>query len=86
MQNPKLVDFVNFTKFPKKTTFLEKFELPDKRGFKFMEKRTGRFLHPQPTLTYKLSVTSVVWNIPVAQLGLAAWLCSLPAPAHLLVS
>jgi len=28
----------------------------------------------------------VVWNIVVGQLGLAAWLCSLPGPAHLLVS
>jgi len=25
---------------------------------------------------------SMVWNISTRQLGLAAWLCSLPAPAH----
>jgi len=25
---------------------------------------------------------SMVWNISTGQLGLAAWLCSLPAPAH----
>jgi len=35
---------------------------------------------------HKLSVTSMVWNISTGQLGLAAWLCSLPAPAHLLLS
>jgi len=29
---------------------------------------------------------SMVWNISIGQLGLAAWLCSLPAPAHLLSS
>jgi len=28
----------------------------------------------------------MVWNISVGQLGLAAWLCSLPAPAHQLIS
>jgi len=28
----------------------------------------------------------MVWNISTGQLGLSAWLCSLPAPAHLLVS
>jgi len=29
---------------------------------------------------------SVVWNILIEQLGLAAWLCFRPAPAHLLIS
>jgi len=29
---------------------------------------------------------SMVWNISFGQHGLAAWLCSLPAPAHLLIS
>jgi len=29
---------------------------------------------------------SMVWNISIGQLGLAAWLCSLPAPAHRLIS
>jgi len=33
-----------------------------------------------------LSMTSMVWNISIGQLELAAWLCSLPAPAHLLIS
>ena len=32
---------------------------------------------PQPTLIDKLSMTSVVWNISIAQLGLSIWLCSL---------
>jgi len=28
----------------------------------------------------------VVWNILVGWLGLSAWLCFLPTPAHLLIS
>jgi len=38
--------------------------------------------NPRPTLIYKLDVTSMVWNIAIGQLRLAAWLCSLPAPVH----
>jgi len=45
-----------------------------------------KFLTPDPTPFYILSMTSMVWNISIGQLGLAAWLCSLPAPAHLLIS
>jgi len=41
---------------------------------------------PRPTPIYNLSMVSMIWNIPVGQLGLLAWLCSLPAPAHLLIS
>jgi len=33
----------------------------------------------------KLSMTSMVQNISFGRLGLAVWLCSLPAPAHTLV-
>jgi len=40
----------------------------------------------QPAPIHKPSMMSVVWNISTGQLGLAAWLCSLPAPAHLLMS
>jgi len=39
-----------------------------------------------PTPVYKLSITFMVWNISFGQLRLAAWLCSFPAPAHLLIS
>jgi len=28
----------------------------------------------------------MVWNISIGQLGLSGWLCSLPAPEHLLIS
>jgi len=41
---------------------------------------------PQPTLLYILSMPPSLWNISVGQLGLSAWLCPLPAPAHLLIS
>ena len=41
---------------------------------------------PQPTPIPKLSMMPRVWNISVGQRGLAAWLRSLPAPAHLPIS
>jgi len=41
---------------------------------------------PLSTLIYEVSMMSMVWNISTGQLGLAAWLCSLPAPAPLLTS
>jgi len=40
---------------------------------------------PRPTPIYKPNMTSMVWNISIGQLGLAAWLCYLPAPAHPLI-
>jgi len=76
--------FVDFAKLPKKTKILEKFELLDKRGFKLIEKR--EILAPQLTPIRKLSMTSMVWNISLGQLGVSVWLCSLPDPAHLLIS
>ena len=39
-----------------------------------------------PTPIYKLSMIPVVWTISIGQLGLAVWLCSLSAPAQLLIS
>jgi len=45
-----------------------------------------RFLPTWPMPIYKLNMMSMVWNISIGQLGLAAWLCSLPALVHLLVS
>jgi len=38
-QNLELADFMNFAKFPLKTKLLQKFGLPDKRGFQLIEKR-----------------------------------------------
>jgi len=38
--NPELADVANFTKLLKKTKLPEKFELPNKRGFKLMEERS----------------------------------------------
>jgi len=68
--------------------FLKKFKLPDERGFELTENRRAEsFLTaPRPTLIHKLSIPSVVWNISIGQLGLAAWLYSLQAPAHLMFS
>ena len=45
---------------------------------KFPERRV-----PAHQPIYKLSITSMIWNISIDQLGLSAWLCSLPAPAHI---
>jgi len=80
---------VNFAKLPKKTKLPEKFELPAKRGFELMEmrkKRERKIPAPEPTPIHQLSMMSMVWNISIGQLGLSAWLCSLPAPAHLFFS
>ena len=52
------------------------------RKVKLLEKDPA----PQPAPVYMLSMTSVVRSISTGQPGLAAWLCSLPAPAHLLFS
>ena len=41
---------------------------------------------PQPTPIHKMSMMPMVWNISIAQLGLTAWLWSLPALARLLIS
>jgi len=46
-----------------------------------MRNKDKRSLSPsQPSMTF------MVWNIPVGQLGLSVWQCSLPAPAHLLIN
>ena len=60
----------------KKTKRMEKSELPEEK----------ESMPAQPTPIHKLSTMSMVWNISTGQLGLAAWLCSLPAPVHLLIS
>jgi len=59
----------------KKSKLMEKFELPKRED-------------PCPLANpiYKLRMTSVVWNISIGQPGLPVWLCSLPSPAHLLIS
>jgi len=84
LRNSELADFTDFAKLLKKTEHMEKFQLLDKRGFELMEKR--KIPAPQPTPIYKLHVMPMAWNISSCQLGLAAWLCPLPAPAHLLIS
>jgi len=70
---PDLVDFLDF---PKLMNFAGLAQLTEKDGS----------YGPWRTPIYKLSKTSTVLNISVGQLGLAAWLCSLPAPAPLLSS
>jgi len=43
LQNPEPMDFVNFAKLVKQTKLLEKFELPNKRGFEPTEARKKDF-------------------------------------------
>jgi len=76
--------FANFTKFLKKAELPEEFELLDKRGFELLENEKPRAPCPRPTPIRKPSMMSTVWSISTGQLGLSAWLCSLPMPAHLL--
>jgi len=55
----------------------------DLRGFEFTEKRIPA---PRSTLIYKLSMMSVLSNISIGHLGLAAWLSSLPSLVYPLIS
>ena len=57
-----------FAKLLKKAKLPENFELPDKRGFKLTDK-SRMFPAPCPTPIHKLSITSMVWNISIDQLG-----------------
>ena len=78
----KLVNFTEFAKLTEKDRTYRKVWTHGKR-VQLTEKRVSA---PWPTPIHKPSMTSMVWNISIDQLGLAAWLCSLPAPAHLLIS
>ena len=64
----------------------KKIELPDKRRFELTENEGQKVPAPWPTLIHKLNMTPMLWKISVGQLGLAVWLCSIPAPTHLLIS
>jgi len=64
----------------------KRFELMEKTELLGEKEKKKVFLAPQPTSIYKLSMTPVVQNISIGHLGLAVWLCSLPAPAHLVIS
>jgi len=64
----------NLPNLRKNTKLMEKFELMEKGSC------------PWPTPIYKLRMASMVWNIYNGHLGLAAWLCSLQALVHLLIS
>jgi len=60
----------------------EQIELTEKVSKSQKKKVAGRRSIP----IYKLSIMAIVWNNSIGQLGLAAWLCSLPALVHLLIS
>jgi len=66
----ELADFLDFAEFS---------ELME------LTKLTEDFSALQPPPFCVLSMLSLVWNIPIAQPGLAAWLCS-PQPLRLLSS
>jgi len=73
-----------------KTKLPEKFRFMDQKGRIQTHGKEGggnkRIPSAGATLLYKFSMMSMVWNISFVQLGLSAWLCSLPAPAYLLIS
>jgi len=78
---------VNFAKLKKKIELSVNFELLTKTGFVLVVKRIKkRISDHRPTPIYKLTMTSMVWNISIGQHGLDVRLCSVPAPAHLLTS
>jgi len=72
------VELTGFVELQKKLKLIEKRELNSRKK--------ERILAPRPTPIPKPTMVSMAWNISTGQPGLAAWLCSLPTPAHLLVS
>ena len=91
MDFPELTNFVNFAElknFAELAELTEKDWTPGKslNSQKRLNSQKKRVPAPQPTPIYKLSMTPMVWNISMGQLGPAAWPCSLPAPALLLIS
>jgi len=58
---------------------------PEKRLNSQWTHTTEKTDFPTPTPLHRLSMTFMVWNISIGRLGLAAWLCSLPALALLII-
>jgi len=78
----ELVDFAELAKLTeKRLNSWKMFKLTDK-----IELTEKSIPAPQPTPIYIMSMTSMIRNISVGQLGLAAWLCFLPALVHLPIS
>jgi len=82
------VDFTNFTEFLKKSPDLWKSSNSTKKKeiVETPRKEEKEIPAPQPTPFHKLSRMFMVWNISTGHLGLSVWLCSLPAPARLLIN
>ena len=92
------LEFMNFVDFAKTSQILH--NLPNSRkkrlksqkssnsqlrGFELMEMRKKDSFHLDNP-TDKLTMTSIASNIYIGKFRLAVWLCSLPDPAHLLIS
>ena len=89
---PELMSFMDFSKFMNFVISANsQIKRPNSRKSLNSQKREDwtpvkeEVPASQPTPNHKLSMMSMVWNISTGQLGLAAWLCSLPAPAPLLI-
>jgi len=81
MELADFMDLIELTNFAELTELTQKDRTPGK-----VQTHGKRVAPSQPTPIYILSMTSMVWNISIGQLGLADGLCSLPAPAHLLIN
>jgi len=82
-----LVDFVELANFAELADFTELAEKGSNswKRFKPTEKvklTEKGFLLPRPTPIYKQSMLCIEQNISIGHLGLAAWLCYLPALVH----
>ena len=85
---PELTSFADFAElmnFSELAKLMEKEQTLEKKETR-LETPRKRVPAPQTTPICEVSRTSMVWNISIGQLGLAVWLCSLPTPAHLLIS
>jgi len=84
-QRSQNLEIANAVKFPKKMNAW-KVQTPGQERVQTRENEKRKIPALRPTFINKLSMTSMVWNISIGQPGLDVWLCSLPAPAHLLIS
>ena len=85
LQNLEVADFMNSAEFPKNSNSPKNWNSRTRQNSNSQNKE-GQIPAPRQIPINKLRLTSMVWNISIGHLGLAVWLCSLPAPAHLFIS
>ena len=84
--NPKLGFLKIFQNSPKNPNSWKNSNSQTRAGLNSWKWEARRIPALHLTPIHKLSMMFKVWNISIGQVGLAVWLCSLPASAQLLIS